>query len=158
MIEEALQRINVTKDEKLDYLDLRGLDLEVIPKEVLSVPWIGALSLSNNKLTDISLLAEMPNVHKLALTNNRIKDISILEQMKKLRFIFLGDNLVEDISLLKSQERLKKLVLNNNKITVLPDLSHFKLLAYLDVSGNPMNLPSPEALKEMLPLLKIFKS
>ena len=87
MIEEALRRINVTKEENLHYVDLRGLDLEVIPPEILSVPWIGALSLSDNKISDISLLSQMKELHKLALTNNRIKDISTLEGMDKLRFI-----------------------------------------------------------------------
>lgn len=158
MIEEALRRINVTKEEKLHYLDLRGLDLEVIPPEVLTIPWIGALSLSENKISDISLLAEMKELHKLALTNNRIKDVSTLKEMHKLRFIFLGDNLVEDISVLKSQARLKKLVLNNNKISRLPDLSPFPLLAYLDVSGNPIALPPKEAIKAMCPVLRIFKA
>lgn len=158
MIEEAIRRINVTKEEKLHYLDLRGLDLEVIPPELLSIPWIGALSLSDNKISDISLLSEMKELHKLALTNNRIKDISTLESMHKLRFIFLGDNLVEDISILRSQSRLKKLVLNNNHISLLPDLSPFPLLAYLDVSGNPIELPCAEAIKAMCPVLRIFKS
>jgi Leucine-rich repeat (LRR) protein len=78
--------------------------------------------------------------------------------MHKLRFIFLGDNCVEDISVLKSQTRLKKLVLNNNQISLLPDLSPFALLAYLDVSGNPIKLPAQEEIKKMCPLLKIFKS
>jgi len=158
MIEEALRRINITKVEKLHYLDLRGLDLEVIPPEILTIPWIGALSLSDNNITDISLLSQMKELHKLALTNNRIKDISTLESMHKLRFIFLGDNLVEDISALKSQLRLKKLVLNNNRISLFPDLSPFTLLAYLDVSDNPIKLPSKETIHKMLPLLKIFKS
>ncbi len=157
MIEEALRRINVTKEEKLHYVDLRGLDLEVVPPELLSVPWIGALSLSDNKISDISLLSEMKELHKLALTNNRIKDVSTLKSMHRLRFIFLGDNLVEDISVLKAQTRLKKLVLNNNRISRLPDLSPFPLLAYLDVSGNPIELPAQEAIKGMCPLLRIFK-
>jgi Leucine-rich repeat (LRR) protein len=158
MIEEALRRINTTKEEKLHYLDLRGLDLEVIPPEILTIPWIGALSLSDNNISDISLLSQMKELHKLALTNNRINDISTLGSMHKLRFIFLGDNCVEDISVLKSQTRLKKLVLNNNQISLLPDLSPFALLAYLDVSGNPIKLPAQEEIKKMCPLLKIFKS
>jgi len=158
MIEEALRRINTTKEEKLHYLDLRSLDLDEIPHEILSIPWIGALSLSNNNISDISLLTQMENIHKLALTNNRITDISALESMHKLRFIFLGDNSVEDISALKAQERLKKLVLNNNQISQLPDLSPFSLLAYLDVSGNPITLPTQDKIKKMLPLLKIFRA
>lgn len=158
MIEEALRRINVTKEENLHYVDLRGLDLETIPSEILTVPWIGALSLSDNKISDISLLSQMKELHKLALTNNRIKDISTLESMDKLRFIFLGDNLVEDISVLKSQARLKKLVLNNNQISLLPDLSPFPLLAYLDVSGNPIALPPKETIKAMCPVIRILKA
>jgi Leucine-rich repeat (LRR) protein len=156
VLEEALKRINVTKKEKLHYLDLKGLDLDVIPKEILTVPWIGALALSANKISDISILSEMKELHKLALTDNKISDISALRDLHKLRFIFLGDNLIEDITVLHAQTRLKKLVLNNNKIAQFPDLAAFKLLAYLDLTDNPLELPNKKVIKEMLPLLRIL--
>ncbi|MDF1881280.1 leucine-rich repeat domain-containing protein [Sulfurimonas sp. MAG313] len=157
MIEEALRRIKITKKENLSYLNLRGLDLKEVPKEILEVPWIGALSLSNNNIKNIEILSNMKNVHKLALSNNLIEDISVLEYMTKLRFIFLGHNRINNISTIKNQERLKKLVLESNKITSFPDLSHFKLLAYLDLSNNPLKLPSIKEIKIILPSLKIFK-
>jgi len=157
MIEEALRRIEVTKKEKLGYLDLRGLELISIPQEILEVPWIGALSLSNNKISDLTILSQMRQVHKLALTNNCIEDISVLKLMPKLRFIFLGNNLIKDISKISTQERLKKLVLNSNKIEFLPDLSHLSLLAYLDIDDNPLTPPSVEEIKSMLPCIKIYK-
>jgi len=157
MIKEALRRIEVTKKENLHYLDLRGLQLEEIPKEILEVSWIGALSLSGNKIKDISILSKMTNVHKLALTNNLIEDLSVLENMPKLRFIFLANNKVKDISKIKGQTRLKKLVLANNNIASLPDLSQFPLLAYIDVTDNPLSCPTPREMLEMLPSLKIYK-
>ncbi len=158
MLEEALKRINTTIEEKLEYLDLSGLGLEEIPKEVVTLTWIGALSLSRNKISDISLLAQMPNLHKLALTENRIQDVSVLGSLPKLRFIFLGNNLVEDISALQSQKRLKKLVLNDNRLGSLPDLSHFTLMAYLDISNNPLVPPHVKEIKQMLPVIRIYKS
>lgn len=157
MIEEALRKIEVTKKEKLHYLDLRGLELEEIPKQILEVPWIQALSLSHNKISDISLLSQMTQLHKLALTNNSIEDVSVLEGLPKLRFIFLANNLISDISKINTQARLKKLVLHDNKLSVLPDLSHFSLLAYLDISNNPLELPKVEEMKASLPSLKIYK-
>ena len=131
MMEEVLRRIAVTKEENLHYLDLKGLELQEIPKELLEVSWIGALSLSENNISDISLLSQMTNLHKLALTGNKIQDISVLNGLAKLRFIFLSNNLITDISCLKSQERLKKLVIHSNKLAFLPDLSHFPLMVYL---------------------------
>lgn len=157
MIEEALRRIEVTKKENLGYLDLKGLELKEIPKELLNVSWIGALSLSENNISDIRLLSQMPNLHKLALTGNKIKDISVLEGLPKLRFIFLADNLISDITALKSQERLKKLVIHSNQLSFLPDLSHFPLMAYLDVSDNPLECSTLENMQTMMPLLKIYK-
>ena len=157
MIEEALRRIETTKTEKLHYLDLRGLNLEEIPKEILEIPWIQALSLSNNKLTDLSILNQLPNIHKLALTKNNISDISILETLPKLRFIFLGDNQVTDITPIIRHERLKKMVLNNNQITELPPLDHIPLLAYLDISMNPCEKPSFKQIQTMCPVLRIYK-
>ncbi|QSZ41760.1 hypothetical protein GJV85_06440 [Sulfurimonas aquatica] len=157
MLEEALRRIEVTKKENLHYLDLKGLELDEIPKEILEVSWIGALSLSQNNISDISLLSHMSNLHKLALTGNKIDDISVLEQLPKLRFIFLANNFISDISMLKSQARLKKLVIHTNKLSSLPDLSHFPLFVYLDISDNPLESPSFEEMQKMLPLLKIYK-
>ena len=157
MMEEVRRRVEATKSEELNYLDLRGLGLEEIPEEILEVPWIGALALSNNKLSDISLLAKMKNLHKLALTNNCIEDISVLEAMPKLRFIFLANNHIKDISKINSQPRLKKLVLDGNQITFLPDLSRFNILVYLDLSNNPLQCPNLEEMKAVLPSLKIYK-
>lgn len=157
MIEEALRRIEVTKKDKLHYLDLSGLELESIPEEVLDVSWIGALSLSNNKIKDISILSQMKQLHKLSATNNLIEDISVLAAMPKLRFIFLAGNKIQDITQIKGQSRLKKLVLSDNKITSLPDLSEFELLAYLDISGNPLDVPTFATIRPQVPLLKIYK-
>lgn len=157
MIEEALRKIEVTKKEKLHYLDLRGLQLEEIPIQILEIPWIQALSLSDNKISDISLLSQMTQLHKLALTHNSIEDISVLEGLPKLRFIFLAHNLISDISKIKTQVRLKKLVLHDNKLSSLPNMSHFTLLAYLDISNNPLELPNSEEMKSSLPSLKIYK-
>ena len=156
MIDEALLRIERTKKEKLHYLDLRGLHLDEIPKEILEIPWIQALSLSNNNISDISLLSQMTQIHKLALTNNRIEDISVLEKLPKLRFIFLADNLIKDISKINNQARLKKLVLHGNQISSLPDLSQFSLLAYLDLGENPLECPSTDEMQKILPALKIY--
>ena len=156
MIEEALLKIARTKEEKLHYLDLRGLQLDEIPKEILEIPWIQALSLSNNNISDISLLSQMTQIHKLALTNNRIENIDVLEGLPKLRFIFLADNLVKDISKINSQPRLKKLVLHGNQISSLPNLSQFTLLAYLDLGNNPLECPSVEEMQKVLPALKIY--
>jgi len=157
MIAEALERIEKTKKEKLTYLDLKGLSLEQIPQEILEVPWIGALSLSDNKLCDISLLSGMKNLHKLALTNNQIEDISVLQALDKLRFIFLAHNKIKDIRHINSQSRLKKLVLHDNEISSLPSLEKFRLLAYLDVSNNPLQPPNTKTIREILPVLKIYK-
>jgi len=157
MTQEVLRRIEVTKKEKLDYLDLSGLTLQEIPKEILEVPWIGALSLSQNKISDITILSQMRQLHKLALTNNDVEDISALQQMPKLRFIFLAHNKIKDISTIQGQTRLKKLVLANNQISFLPDLSPFTLLAYLDLSDNHIDISVGEKLKVVLPALKILK-
>ncbi|HFU74717.1 MAG TPA: hypothetical protein ENK66_00575 [Arcobacter sp.] len=157
MHHEVLRRIEVTKNEELGYLDLSGLELTEIPTEILEVPWIGALSLSRNKIVDISMLSKMKQLHKLALTDNEIEEISVLGDMPKLRFIFLADNKIKDISKIKGQERLKKLVLANNNISVVPDLSQFPLLVYLDLSGNHVDKTIVDRLKRTLPVLKILK-
>ncbi len=158
MSQEALRRIHATKEDNLNYLDLSGLGLEAIPDEITSLTWIGALSLSRNRIKDISLLAKLPNLHKLALSDNCIDDITVLNDLPKLRFIFLGNNQIEELSVIKSQKRLKKLVVNDNNLRSLPDLSHFVLMVYLDISNNPLVPPDTTTIKEMLPNIKIYKT
>lgn len=146
-----------SREEQLSYLDLSGLGLESLPFEILDLPWIRALSLSHNRLSDISLLEYLPNLHKLALSDNRIEDIGVLKMLPKLRFLFLAQNQVYQTQALTSLSELKKLILSQNHLNTLPNFSQMKHLVYLDIYQNPLEMPNYEQIKALIPGLKIYK-
>ena len=72
----ALEKIALCKEERQLYLDLSHLGLTEIPQEVGTLVWLERLSLSHNKIEDISALEPLKKIHKLSLSNNQISDLS----------------------------------------------------------------------------------
>ena len=94
------------------------------------------IQLSNNNISDISILQYFDNIIILEAENNSISDISGLSGLKKLSVINLSNNQISDITSLQNLENLNTLYLDNNKITS-PKI--FKDLNYLTLSNNPIN-------------------
>jgi len=135
------------------------------------------LDLSNNKIEDISPLADLPNLVALYLHRNRISDISPVEgltnlgcldlwgnnisvispvgKLTKLVILNLEDNQVEDISALADLTNLNTLILASNKIKDVSPLSGLTRLSRLDLRNNLISNASPlEALKDTVILLE----
>ena len=80
---------------------------------------IKTLNLWGLKLSDISILCELPLLETISLSNNQIKDISVFKQMKNIKELYLADNQITDINQienLKNCKKLEKLVLKGNPI------------------------------------------
>ena len=85
---------------------------------------IKTLNLWGLKLSDISILCELPLLETISLSNNLIKDISVFRQMKNIKELYLADNQITDISQienLKNCKKLEKLVLKGNPIINNPN-------------------------------------
>jgi len=139
--EKALEKIGICKKKRLSYLDLRGLGLEEIPEEVVTLEWIGALALSQNSISDLSLLAHMKRLHKLSFAHNTVLDISPLRELSALKFLFMQSNKIESLDALEGSTALKKIVAYDNRIGSLAPLLALPKLVYLDITDNPLRDP-----------------
>jgi internalin A len=96
------------------------------------------LHLSNNQITDISVLGSLTNLTTLHLSNNQITDISSLGSLINLTRLELCDNQITDISSLGSLTNLTILFLDNNQITDISFLGSLTNLTALFLSNNPI--------------------
>ena len=125
---------------------------------------IRVLNLWGNKLSDISILSELPSLEIISLSSNLIKDISAFKKLKNVSELYLKDNQISDINQienLKKCKKLEKLVLNDNPIAnlinykqkILEILPQIKKLDDIDVNQikvNNNNYNSPIAKKDSI--------
>lgn len=112
------------------------------------------LDLSDNEISDLSLLTTLPTVQNLYLANNKISDITPIGQCEGLTYMDLSGNNISDISPLASCTELYSVNLSNNKITSLESLSDCKELTSIDVSGN--ELTNLDGLEQSIELSSLY--
>lgn len=94
------------------------------------------LNLSNNKISDISIFSNMPNLKILYLGSNDITDVVPLENMKKLEEYNLQRNTISSITSLGEMPELNCLTLSNNRLADLSFLKNYPWVGYLSIDGN----------------------
>ena len=86
-IREVERRIEERLINKSSVLDLSNCNLignEKILEKLKKANSLQILNLSNNKISDISVLKELKSLQVLYLNNNLISDITDLKDLKKL--------------------------------------------------------------------------
>ncbi len=138
-------------------LHLNGELLVLNPlKSLINLTW---LSLSENRITDVTPLKDLTNLRYLALDENEIsnvsplknltnltelhlndnKNLSILgplQNMVNLTFLELHGNIISDISALNGLLNLRDLRLQENRIPDVSALEHLTKLTYLNLDDN----------------------
>ena len=105
------------------------------------------LDLYGNRITDFSVLAELPSLKKLniaknynVLTSNTSGasglDLTPLKGLVLLEELDASDNMLTDLTVLGSLSALQTLTLANNRITDISPLAGCKSLTYVDLSYN----------------------
>jgi len=124
----------------MNQINLRGLELKTFTQQdaldycninSLNPLNITELSLTDNKLRDISEIKIFKNLEILFLGYNQINDISVLKNLNNLEILYLFENKLTDISVLKNLTNLEILDISNNEITdisVLKDLNKLEIL------------------------------
>lgn len=182
-LEEAKKRIKQAKEKQLSRLDLDGLDLTVIPGEVLELTGLHELNLMYNQLTELPReIARLENLKDLNLTCNRLtglpEEIFQLTGMKGLwlggnrlnqfpggivqlknlrRLWFWGHNLAEFPREIFELKNLQVLSLSSNQFTQLPkEIAELKELRVLYLNNNQLTqLPREIAQLENLEYLEL---
>ena len=91
----------------------------------------------NNKNLDNSILEELllfPNLSEIDLSNNNITDVSILSKLEKLNILDISGN--KNVTGYEKLNNLYTLKLNNTNLISLNDISNINLFS-LDLSNNP---------------------
>jgi len=142
LIRQALNRPNGT----LRTIDLLGItDLDARDLEITSLEGIQALMnlqtlrLDNNRLTDISLLAELKALRSLSLKGNQIEDVLPLAKLTRLQVLDLRDNQISNASPLAELTELTELNLRGNEVTDIAFLKDFRKLRELNLRDNQIH-------------------
>ena len=117
-------------------------------------PHLLAIDVGHNNVSDLSFLANFPGLRRLICIDSKkhVTDISVLAQLPDLEYIELFMQDITDISALANHEHLLDLNLCHNNITDLTPLYSCPNLERLWISCNP-NLTQEEidALQAVLP-------
>lgn len=112
------------------YSDVLAITRMEVPDDDWEWEW------PEEKITDISVLAEFKNLEQLYIYDNRIEDISPLKGLTKLEALDLGNNRIRNIEALKGMENLRYLDLSDNKISDIGPLKDLENLKFLNLSEN----------------------
>ncbi|CAH8553989.1 unnamed protein product [Heterobilharzia americana] len=126
----AVLRISEASAKDSCCLDLKNLNLKKVPSEILNLPYLQKLYLSDNSLDLIPP--------------------ELLKSLNKLRWLDLRNNNLENIPTeIKHLKELQTLLLDNNKIKILPvELGLLKKLAVLHHRNNPIEFPPEDVLEK----------
>ncbi|HIE6628515.1 NEAT domain-containing leucine-rich repeat protein [Bacillus luti] len=124
----------LAKMEQLDYLNVANNKVtNVAPLAQLTN--LTNLSLAGNEIENIKPLYTLP-LKDLTLTRNKVKDLSGIEQMKQLEELWIGKNEIKDVTPLSKMTQLKQLHLPNNELKDITPLSSLVNLQKLDLEAN----------------------
>lgn len=126
-----IHTINIEKCRNVKKLNVESNEI----KNIKFGECITELTISNNKLSDLSILPIAPNLIKLDISNNHIKNIEYLSNFPKLSVINFSNNLVTFLP--KEMNQYHSINGSDNKIEKV-DITLIE--GYVDLSKNPMKM------------------
>ena len=117
-----------------------------------------SLTLANAGLTDADLgeLTRLRSLESLSLSGNRLHNISVLAELTNLTFLHLADNDISDLMPLRSLTRLKTLYIDGNPITDFTALYTLTSLRTLSMKNIEVTFDQLTELQEALPECRIY--
>jgi Leucine-rich repeat (LRR) protein len=148
---------NISDIDKISKVNVNGLNLIEIPKDLLKCKNLEYLYVANNKITNWDILEnnktlyhldcsdnnlrtipkslENTQIRTLVINKNKIKKLENLP--KKINSLYISDNLIYSICNLKKYINLNVLKMNNNKMKNLNFLRNIaEFLTSIDISNN----------------------
>lgn len=113
------------KNKNLTSDDLNGLEL---------FSNVSVIDLSDNNITDISVLSNLKRLYSINLSNNDVTDVSILKNLENLDIINLSGN--NNVTGYEYLNNLYQLNLSNTNLVILNDISNNEKMYQLDLSNN----------------------
>lgn len=151
---EAVQRVRRARLKRSDSLDLSGLGLRSVPREIGELEGLVTLDVTDNLIDHLPTeIAQLPQIESLELDNNQLRTMPPLDRMVKLsRISLVGNGMSKVPSAVWTVRSLKELYLGRNNLTMLPlELGQLTRLQTLDVSANQIHaLPREMSKLKML--------
>ena len=129
---------NLTNLESLDFARNKS------PKRISDITPISNLTklkllgLSDANIPNISVLKNLVNLETFMSDHSQLEDISALKNAKNLTKLYLDGNKIEDVSVVKDLVELKELYLRDNNISKI-DFSKLSKLEDVNVQGNKIS-------------------
>lgn len=156
--ERAINLIREAKSKNSTEIDLSGLKLKKIPRELLELKCLQSLNLASNKLSYIEpKLSELTNLLSLNLSGNLLTSIpEPIFRLSKLTKLSLSSNSIFDISTeMKKLSNLKELsIAKNNLNNISESVFELKNLEKLKLSDNNIS-EIPSNIKKLKNLEKL---
>ncbi len=163
----VLNKINQAKKNNWDFLDLSGLGINELPKELFEITQLKTLILGKYRTpqkNSISVIpkeiAKLTNLEILDLTDNKISSLpNEISNLKKLKKIVLSNNnFIHFPQEVLSLTNLEELFIGNNKISVLPKgIEQLQNLTSLRLNNNYLkSIPDGINLLHKLDYLYLF--
>ena len=114
-----LQNKNLTSD------NLSGLDIFYN---------ISVIDLSDNNITNVSVLTNFKRLYSINLSNNKVTDVSALKDLENLGSINLSGN--NNVNGYEQLDNLYQINLSNTNLSALNNISNNERLSQLDLSNN----------------------
>lgn len=109
------------------------------------------LKLSNNSIIDITALKDLRTLKVLDLADNSIATAKPLSKLKEIDVLIMSNNLLTNLLGIDQLTNLSYLYLDGNKIEDVSILYQLKELEFLDLSNNPTSQEQIDALSKALP-------
>ena len=126
---------NLTNLESLDFARNIGEERISDISAIANLTKLKLLGLSDANIPDISVLKNLVNLETFMANDSKIEDISALKTAKNLKLLYLDSNKITDVSVVKDLLNLKELYLRNNNISEI-DFSKLTKLEDVNVQGN----------------------
>ncbi|MFN8713073.1 MAG: leucine-rich repeat domain-containing protein, partial [Bacteroidota bacterium] len=115
----------------------------ITPEEIVKLPEIYCLYLSNLNVDEIPLSIYFENISSIDISYNKFTDLRFLENLSSVNELYCECNLISDINAISNLTNITKLNIRENKITSINTIRNFKKLTYLDIGRNQITDISP---------------
>ena len=129
---------NLTNLESLDFARNIGEERISDISAIANLTKLKLLGLSDANIPDISVLRNLVNLETFMANDSKIEDISVLKNARNLKILYLDKNKITDVSVVKDLVELTELYLRNNNISEI-DFSKLTKLSDVNVQGNKIS-------------------
>ena len=124
----------------LEYLDLSNNGLtDTIDFAKINLPKLKTLKLAENSITDISDLAALSNLEELFIDDNNITDMSVVANMPQLNRFYVVNNQISSIAGVSQLNKLQYFVAGNNQIKSFTQLANLPQLKFIHLVDNQID-------------------